>query len=1643
MKTVRTFYFLLSMVLLVFWPSSIFAYRTNMGTINIEVGQEVQVYAEKYLTASGNWSKTGNCFYISAKSQTSCKIYGLQAGTAELKWEGVIGATDYDMYWTINVTDPNSGGNAGGGSGDSGGSSGDGNSDNTTSENWTTNGNYDISWYDKNKIEFSISTAKELAGFAYIVNNGYDNFAGKTIILSSNIDLSGKNWQTVGIQSSFVGGSNYFKGTFDGQNFIISGLNITKHNTNQIYYGFFGYVYGGAIIDLELRGTMNIDNSDSNSSSKKRNYVGSLIGYAESCNIENCKSSVTVNYSRNVQNDAKIDEIYVGGLAGYFEPGSNTALTKSAYYGNISCKQLPTSAGYYMTGSSYIGGLVGKYVSIYSSPKMEYCESDVCISVEHPYATMTCVAPQVAGLVAYGSSTIRFCRTICSININHHGFPNYDMTSGLKFYTGGICAKTGATIINCYAIVKDVTVSNNRSDWKLIYYGIGGSESSNRSVYSNSDVTINTSLPISKELMGDTYTSDIMKTSDFLNELNTYSKLELGEEVWMLKNNPSNEREQYPSLVALNANSDISVTNIDITSTNFPDDNFRNWILEQDYGKDGKLTEDEIKNITSISVNEKNISTLKGIEFFTSLDYLNCSYNQLTSLDVSKNTALIGLYCYDNQLTVLDVSQNIALTTLSCASNQLTSLDVSKNTALTYLHCASNQLTSLDISKNTALTELYCYRNQIKEKAMDELISSLPYNSSDNIYKFYVISTTDDEGNVCTKSQVKAVKAKGWTPYYGVGYYWQEYEGSEDPNAGDEDKPQKGDPILITHIADSYDIIDEEYYDISEYHAMKLDGIINEYMADGNRGENQEFYLEGGKNYYISSNVDVYKGLTIRTNPADIAAGKGRAKFYLSGICKKMDANVKTAYFILGRQPKEGENEAMTLDIDSVRFIDLDFDVPLATNYGHQQEGLGASTTNYFMNMYSNGLGVNLTTLEWRNCSFQGLIRGFLRIQGHNDKNIHHIRMIGCDFYNCGYFSQSGADYAYIFGDHNNKPSSNILEDVEVAECVFYNNPKRAIVTDNSRNLDWDKSVRWHINLHHNTFVNFSTAGSNPILNTRYIPGGSILECHDNVIILTKDIADVNRAINSSGWDARYIQGGDGSGQATFNIYNNWTTNDEEYLVNGQPFTNYAFNSTTNAPGKFITSGVGIYPHGTEELTVHLERNLRATDLMISPNPKNFIGETPTGKDYYTDNGIGGLYYKQIPLVLNSDIYKSGAGAPKLRNYVSHNQGDVNMDNAVNGTDLVALSNIVLGRKEKTETADVNKDGNVNGTDIVALSNIILGRSNKASRRTSASGASLSIKDFDIKAGETKEMLIDLSNPNDEVTLVQFDMHLPAGLSIKKSGSDLDFDMAGRTSWRKHTLDANEVDGAYRFLLYSSGNTLIEGTSGAIIKVNIVADESFNGGKIMLDNILLVDPNEKETKPESYEYVIPTPDDGSAKLSIEPFDIAVGETKEMLIDLLNPNDEVTLVQFDLHLPAGLSIKKNGSDLDFDMAGRTSWRKHTLDANEVDGAYRFLLYSSGNTLIEGTSGAIIKVNLVADESFNGGKIVLDNILLVDPNEKETKPANYEYVIGSGSGISTVMMDASGENTRIYNLSGQKLTAPKKGVNIINGKKIVIR
>lgn len=128
-----------------------------------------------------------------------------------------------------------------------------------------------------------------------------------------------------------------------------------------------------------------------------------------------------------------------------------------------------------------------------------------------------------------------------------------------------------------------------------------------------------------------------------------------------------------------------------IDETNFPDENFRNYIAYvYDTNKDGILDPREVRAVKDLQVHSQRIQNLKGVEYFTALTRLSCSSNQLTELDISKNTAL---------------------TYLSCGYNQLSALNVNNNTALTEIHCIENFLTTLDLSNNTALERLYCPDN--------------------------------------------------------------------------------------------------------------------------------------------------------------------------------------------------------------------------------------------------------------------------------------------------------------------------------------------------------------------------------------------------------------------------------------------------------------------------------------------------------------------------------------------------------------------------------------------------------------------------------------------------------------------------------------------------------------------------------------------------------------------------------------------------------------------------------------------------------------------------------------------------------------------------------------------------------------------
>ena len=152
---------------------------------------------------------------------------------------------------------------------------------------------------------------------------------------------------------------------------------------------------------------------------------------------------------------------------------------------------------------------------------------------------------------------------------------------------------------------------------------------------------------------------------------------------------------------------------------NIPDASFKNVLLQDMYintNRDNEIQVNEAVTYSySIDIDNKGVKDLTGIEAFINIKSLYCDYNQLTTLNISKNIALNNLYCSYNQLTNLDVSKNIALIKLRCDHNQLTNLDLSKNIKLDYLYCGKNQLSNLDLSKNIELTSLYCFFNQLTQ----------------------------------------------------------------------------------------------------------------------------------------------------------------------------------------------------------------------------------------------------------------------------------------------------------------------------------------------------------------------------------------------------------------------------------------------------------------------------------------------------------------------------------------------------------------------------------------------------------------------------------------------------------------------------------------------------------------------------------------------------------------------------------------------------------------------------------------------------------------------------------------------------------------------------------------------------------------
>ena len=106
---------------------------------------------------------------------------------------------------------------------------------------------------------------------------------------------------------------------------------------------------------------------------------------------------------------------------------------------------------------------------------------------------------------------------------------------------------------------------------------------------------------------------------------------------------------------------------------------------------------------------------------------------------------------------------------MAVSNNDLTNLDVSKNTLITKLLCENNKLAVLDLSNQPDLCYLNCGGNGMTACALNDLYYSLPeYPTLEEPIKGYTLWVKGSDGNMNDADHAESLiaKGKGWTINY-------------------------------------------------------------------------------------------------------------------------------------------------------------------------------------------------------------------------------------------------------------------------------------------------------------------------------------------------------------------------------------------------------------------------------------------------------------------------------------------------------------------------------------------------------------------------------------------------------------------------------------------------------------------------------------------------------------------------------------------------------------------------------------------------------------------------------------------------------------------------------------------------------------
>ncbi len=209
---------------------------------------------------------------------------------------------------------------------------------------------------------YQISSPEDLRLLSYLVRKG-STFNGKTLVLTTDIDLQNKPWLPIGGADELK--TYEFQGQFDGRGYVIR--NLYSNQWNQGYAGLFGIVRYGKVRNVGIESGFVIGKS----------YVGGITGYVNSgATVSSCYNKAFIGADR-----------INGGIAGM--AGSTGTVIENCYNTGRICEGVVTSTA---------GGIIG-----YLSSGVRKLDVRNCYNVGNLYGIINSVNPAATNVTITNS----------------------------------------------------------------------------------------------------------------------------------------------------------------------------------------------------------------------------------------------------------------------------------------------------------------------------------------------------------------------------------------------------------------------------------------------------------------------------------------------------------------------------------------------------------------------------------------------------------------------------------------------------------------------------------------------------------------------------------------------------------------------------------------------------------------------------------------------------------------------------------------------------------------------------------------------------------------------------------------------------------------------------------------------------------------------------------------------------------------------------------------------------------------------------------------------------------------------------------------------------------------------------------------